>query len=99
MKNIWIDLNRVCFELNSLLRSGSDKENNNNIYIYTRFLIYEKVKASVKEKQVFISTYLQYLHIYLSATIGLQVPGLSLFIDKEFDDSKLCRTIKEPIQY
>ena len=97
MNNIWIDLNRVCFELNFLLRSGSDKEK--KLYIYIGFLIYEKVKASVKEKQVFISTYLQYLHIYLSATIGLRVLGLSLFIDKEFDYSKLCRTIKEPIQY
>ena len=50
------------------------------IYIYTRFLIYEKTKASIEEKQVFISTYLQDLHIYLSVTIGLRVPGLSLVI-------------------
>ena len=64
-----------------------------------RCLIFGKAKASIEEKQIFISAYLQDLHIYLSATIGLRVPGLSLVMDKEFDDSKLCRTIKELIQY
>ena len=64
-----------------------------------RFLIYGKAKASAKEKQIFISSYVQDLHIYLSTTISIWVPGLSLVIDREFDDSKLCRTIKEPIQY
>ena len=64
-----------------------------------RFLIYEKTKASVEEKQAFILAYLQDLHIYLSATISLLVPGLKLVMDREFDDSKLCRTIKESIQY
>ena len=64
-----------------------------------RFLIYEKTKASAEEKQAFISAYLQDLHIYLSATISLLVPGLKLVMDREFDDSKLCRTIKESIQY
>ena len=62
-----------------------------------RFLIFGKAKASAEEKQIFISSYLQDLHIYISASIGFRVPGLSLVIDKEFDDSKLCRTIKEPI--
>ena len=64
-----------------------------------RFLIYGKAKALAEEKQIFISSYLQDLHIYLLTTIGIWVPGLSLVIDKEFDDSKLCRTIKEPIKY
>ena len=64
-----------------------------------RLLIFEKAKATAEEKQVFISAYLQDLHIYLSATIGIRIPSLSLVMDREFDDSKLCRTIKDPIQY
>ncbi|KAL6340409.1 hypothetical protein AAG906_006065 [Vitis piasezkii] len=52
-----------------------------------------------EEKQTFISSYLQDLHLYLSTNIGLKVPGLSLVTDKEVDDSKICRMIEEPFQY
>ena len=62
-----------------------------------RFLIFEKAKALVEEKQVFISTYLQDLHIYLSAIPGLRIPGLKLVKDMEFDGSKICRFIDEPL--
>ena len=62
-----------------------------------RFLIFGKAKASAEEKQIFISSYLQDLHIYL-LTNGFKVPGLSLVIDREFDDSKLYRIVEEPIQ-
>ena len=61
------------------------------------FLIFEKAKALVEEKQVFISTYLQDLHIYLSAIPGLRIPGLKLVKDMEFDGSKTCRFIDEPL--
>ena len=59
-----------------------------------RFLIYEKAKTLAEGKQVFISAYLQDLHIYLSTTLGLRVPSLKLVKDGEFDDSKFCRIIK-----
>ena len=64
-----------------------------------RLLILEKAKSSAEEKQTFISSYLQDLHLYLSTNIGLKVPGLSLVTDKEVDDSKICRMIGEPLQY
>ena len=48
-------------------------------------LIFEKAKTSVEEKQVFISAYLQDLHIYLSVIPGLSVPGLNLIKEMEFD--------------
>ena len=60
-----------------------------------RLLIYEKAKALAKEKQVFISAYLQDLHIYLSTILGLRVPGLKLVKDMEFDNSKICRSLSE----
>ena len=60
-------------------------------------LICEKAKSSAEEKQVFISAYLQDLHIYLSAIPGLSVPGLNLTMEMEFDDSKLCRNCTEPL--
>ena len=53
------------------------------------FLIFEKAKVLVEEKQIFISAYLQDLHIYLSATPGFRVPALKLVKDKEFDDFKI----------
>ena len=61
-----------------------------------RLLIWEKAKSSAEEKQTFISSYLQDLHLYLSTNIGLKVPSLSLVTDKEVDDSKICRIIEEP---
>ena len=64
-----------------------------------RLLILEKAKSSAEERQIFISSYLQDLHLYLSTNIGLKVPGLSLVTDKEVDDSKICRMIEEPFQY
>ena len=64
-----------------------------------RFLIYEKAKTLAEEKQVFISACLQDLHIYLSTTLGLWVPSLKLVKDREFDDSKFYRTIKDPFLY
>ena len=63
-----------------------------------RLLIFGKAKSSAKKKQIFISSYLQDLHIYLLTNIGFKVPGLSLVIDREFDDSKLYRIVEEPIQ-
>ena len=62
-----------------------------------RLLIFGKTKFSTKKQQIFISSYLQDLHIYL-LTNGFKVPGLSLVIDREFDDSKLYRIVEEPIQ-
>ena len=64
-----------------------------------RLLIQEKAKAMAEEKQVFISSYLQDLHIYLSAIPGLCVPGLKLVKDREFDDSKFCRIVEDPLLY
>ncbi|RVX13238.1 hypothetical protein CK203_017989 [Vitis vinifera] len=64
-----------------------------------RLLIQEKAKAMAEEKQVFISSYLQDLHIYLSAIPGLYVPGLKLVKDREFDDSKFCRIVEDPLLY
>ena len=64
-----------------------------------RFLIYEKAKTLAEEKQVFISACLQDLHIYLSTTLGLWVPSLKLVKDREFDNSKFYRTIKDPFLY
>ncbi|RVW73470.1 hypothetical protein CK203_057926 [Vitis vinifera] len=76
---------------------------NENLYSLRpdlRLLIWEKAKSSAEEeKQTFISSYLQDLHLYLSTNIGLKVPGLSLVTDKEVDDSKICRMIEEPFQY
>ena len=60
-------------------------------------LICEKAKSSVEENQFFISAYLQYLHIYLSAIPGLSVLGLNLTKEMEFDGSKLCRNCTEPL--
>ena len=60
-------------------------------------LICEKAKSSVEENQFFISAYLQYLHIYLSAIPGLSVLGLNLTKEMEFDGSKLCRNCNEPL--
>ena len=60
-------------------------------------LICEKAKSSAEEKQVFISAYLQDLHIYLSAIPGLSVPRLNLTKEMEFDCSKLCRNCTEPL--
>ena len=60
-------------------------------------IIYEKAKAIAEEKQVFISAYLQDLHIYLCAISGLRVPGLKLVKDMEFDNSKICRSLSEPL--
>ena len=60
-------------------------------------LICEKAKSSAEEKQVFISAYLQDLHIYLSAIPGLSVPGLNLTKEMEFDGSNLCRNCTEPL--
>ena len=64
-----------------------------------RFLVQEKAKAMAEEKQVFISSYLQDLHIYLSVVLGLRVPGLKLVKDMEFDNSKLCRIVEDPLIY
>ena len=60
-------------------------------------LICEKAKTSAEEKQVFISAYLQDLHIYLLAIPGLSVPGLNLTKEMEFDGSKICRNCSEPL--
>ena len=60
-------------------------------------LICEKAKSSAEKMQVFISAYLQDLHIYLSAIPGLSVLGLNLIKEMEFDDSKICRNISEPL--
>ncbi|KAL6340263.1 hypothetical protein AAG906_040699 [Vitis piasezkii] len=62
-----------------------------------RLLIYEKAKALTEEKQVFISTYLQDLHIYISVIPGLRVLGLKLVKDMEFDNFKICRSLSEPL--
>ena len=62
-----------------------------------RFLIFEKAKALVEEKQVFISMYLQDLHIYLSVIPGLRIPCLKLVKDMELDGSKICRSIDESL--
>ena len=59
-----------------------------------RLLIQEKAKAMAEEKQVFISSYLQDLHIYLSAIPGLCVPSLKLVKYREFDDSKFVELLK-----
>ena len=64
-----------------------------------RLLIQEKAKAMAEEKQVFISSYLQDLHIYLSAIPGLCVPSLKLVKYREFDDSKFCRIVEDPLLY
>ena len=64
-----------------------------------RFLVQEKAKAMAEEKQVFISSYLQDLHIYLSVIPGLRVLGLKLVKDMEFDNSKSCRIVEDPILY
>ena len=60
-------------------------------------LICEKAKSSAEEKQVFISAYLQDLHIYLSAIPGLSVLGLNLTKEMEFDGLKLYRNCNEPL--
>ena len=60
-------------------------------------LICEKAKSSAEKMQVFISAYLQDLHIYLSAIPGLSVPGLNLIKEMEFDDLKICRNISKPL--
>ena len=60
-------------------------------------LICEKAKVSAEEKQVFISAYLQDLHIYLSTIPGLSVPGLNLTKEMEFDGSKICRNSSKPL--
>ena len=62
-------------------------------------LIHEKVKAMAEEKQVFISSYLQDLHIYLSTILGLHVPSLKLVKNMEFDDSKFCRIVEDLLLY
>ena len=64
-----------------------------------RFLVQEKAKAMAEEKQVFISSYLQDLHIYLSVIPGRRVLGLKLVKDMEFDNSKSCRIVEDPILY
>ncbi|WJZ91210.1 hypothetical protein VitviT2T_010306 [Vitis vinifera] len=60
-------------------------------------LICEKARSSAEEKQVFISAYLQDLHVHLSAIPGLSVPGLNLIKEMELDDSKICRNTSEPL--
>ena len=60
-------------------------------------LICEKARSSAEQKQVFISAYLQDLHVHLSAIPGLCVPGLNLIKEMEFDGSKICRNINEPL--
>ena len=62
-----------------------------------RFLVQEKVMA--EEKQVFISSYLQDPHIYLSVVPGLHVPGLKLVKDMEFDNSKFYQIVEDPFLY
>ena len=62
-----------------------------------RFLVQEKVMA--EEKQVFISSYLQDLHIYLSIIPGLHVLGLKLVKDMEFDNSKFYQIVEDPFLY
>lgn len=63
------------------------------------FLILEKAKAMAEEKKVFISTYLQDFHIYLSIIPCLRVPRIKLVKDMEFDDSKFCRIVENPLLY
>ena len=62
-------------------------------------MIHENIKALAEEKQVFISVYLQDLHIYLSAIPSFWVPSLKLVKDMEFDDSKFCRIVEDPLLY
>ena len=56
-------------------------------YPYKRIRV--KAKAFAEEKGVFISAYLQDLHIYFSAIPGIRVPS--------FDNSKICRSISESL--
>ena len=44
-----------------------------------------------EDKQVFISSYLQDLHLH--------VPGLKLVKDFKFGDSKFCRIVEDPLLY
>ena len=62
-------------------------------------MIQEKINAMVEEKQVFISSYLQDLNIYLLVILGLRVPSLKLVKDMEFDNSKFCRIVEDPLLY
>ena len=64
-----------------------------------RFLIQEKINAMIEEKQVFISSYLQDLNIYLLVVLGLCVSSLKLVKDMEFDNSKFCRIVEDPLLY
>ena len=62
-------------------------------------LIQEKAKVMAEDKQVFISFYLQNLHLYLLAIPGLHIPSLKLVKDIDFDDSKFCRIVEDPVLY
>ena len=62
-----------------------------------RFLVQEKVMA--EEKQVFISSYLQDPHIYLSVIPSLHVLGLKLVKNMEFDNFKFCQIVEVLLLY
>ena len=64
-----------------------------------RFLIKEKAKAMAEEKQVFISSYLQDPHIYLSVIPSLRVLGLKLVKNMEFDNFKFCQIVEVLLLY
>ena len=64
-----------------------------------RLLIQERVRAMPEDKQVFIFSYLQDLHLYVLDISGLHVLGLNLVKDIEFNDSKFCRIVKDSLLY
>ena len=64
-----------------------------------RLLIQERVRAIAEDKQVFIFSYLQDLHLYILAILGLHVLDLNLVKDIEFNDSKFCRIVKDFLLY
>ena len=60
-------------------------------------LIQEKAKHMAEDKQIFISSYLQYLRLYLSTIPSLHIPCLNFVKDMEFDNSKFYRIIEDPL--
>ena len=53
----------------------------------------------VEEKQVFIFTYLQDLHLNLTTILRLTIPGIQFLKDIEYDGTKFYRIWEDPLKY
>lgn len=53
----------------------------------------------VEEKQVFIFTYLQDLHLNLTAILRLTIPGIQFLKDIEYDGTKFYKIWEDPLKY